>query len=292
MKFKSLILLFLILTLALTDKAPSEDPPTSSVTGTEGSTTDDSKTVDSGEDKKDEATDGKPDENAGAGEGECTEKHCYYCSTDGENQWCNKCGNGMAINKVKGKDRKCDQPLKVENCREAPASDPTNMELCAKCQRGYGLDKSSGKCKKLELEGCTVPGMDDSGKIICLGCEDNFLLDDQSGCHDKEKDEKFGDVFPNHCMFGSKRKEEKCLMCGHNYGVSKTGKSCPEEMVYGCMMYHPNEPSKCLLCNTDKGFYSYKAVMEGDNVFQQCSFFSGSLGVLALVGFVVSLIGF
>lgn len=234
-----------------------------------------------------EPTSSAEDPNAGAGTGQCTVGHCYFCSTDGKNEWCSKCGNGRALNTAKGKGGRCTVELKVENCRSAPLDDPTNPEKCGECQRGYGLDKATGKCNKLELEGCTVPGLDESGKTVCKGCEGLFLKDDQSGC--AEKTEDFGDIYPRNCLFGSKISEAKCLVCGHNYKVSKTGKSCPQDMVTGCDIYHPNEPQKCLLCNQAQGFYAVQAVLDEDgSVYQECKFFGKIVGVLTVAAAIVT----
>lgn len=274
MKLTKLILILSIITLSFSQETTTTAPTTSEGT----TTTTDSPTTSS---TTEPTSSSGPDPNEGAGQGECTENHCYFCATDGENSWCTQCGNGMAINKLTGKGRKCSEKIKVENCRETPKDDPLNVEKCAICQRGYGLDKETGKCKKLELEGCTIPALDDSGKTICKGCEGLFLKDDYSGC--AEKSEDFEDIYPRHCLFGSIKKEAKCLICGHNYSVSKTGKSCPEEMVTGCVMYHPNEPSKCLLCNSDQGFYATTAVKEEENVYQQCKFNGFIVNVLSAV---------
>lgn len=221
--------------------------------------------------------------------GECTVGHCYFCQTDGETQWCERCGNGMAINALEGKGRRCDQKLKVENCREAPKDDATNVEKCSECNRGFGLTPE-GQCKKLELEGCTIPKLDKDGNTVCGGCEGKFLKDDETGC--AENPPNFLDIFPQNCLFGSRLEEAKCLICGHNYRVSRTGKSCPQDMVTGCDIYHPNEPQKCLLCNNDEGFYATEANMEGDDVFQECEFnaYLVKAGLL-MIGFAVSVVG-
>lgn len=276
MKLTNLILTLLLIGLHLTAE-------------TDTGTTDAPETPPAGENSAEEAPAPSPAPEPKEEKGECTVGSCYFCQTDGETQWCERCGNGMAISALEGKKRSCNKKLTIENCREAPKDDPTNADKCGECQRGFGL--TDGKCKKLEMEGCTIPGMDSDGNVVCNGCEGQFLKDDQSGC--AENPPNFLDIFPKNCLFGSKLEEAKCLICGHNYRVSKTGKSCPQDMVTGCDIYHPNEPQKCLLCNNDEGFYATEAVSEGGDVYQECEF-NGYLVkafafVLGFTGFVTGL---
>jgi len=222
------------------------------------------------------------------GEGECTKDHCYYCRADDDgNEWCERCGNGMVINGLSGPGRKCDTKHEVEHCRESPVDDETNAALCSKCERGFGL--KDGKCEKLEIEDkdCNVPALNEAGEVVCQGCENKFLSDDEKGCGQNAT--LLDTSFPDDCMYGHTEKSKRCNTCRPGFHPSLSKRSCEEEKVTGCKVYHPNEPQKCLICNEEEGFYAVGANKDGINIYQECKF---NAWILNSVRFLVVMIGF
>ena len=223
-----------------------------------------------------QATDaGKPKKDSDEG-GECTKNHCYYCDTDGKKRWCTRCGNGKVINQLSGKGRKCTKDLKIKNCRSAPLNDALNVNACGECQRGYYFDKKTNKCVGIlgKIPGCTRP-IFENGQILCAGCEGKFLTNDRKACSKNEKLRE--EAFPAHCTFGGTEEKKTCLECGHGWRPSQSGRSCEEEIVTGCDIYHPNEPQKCLTCNSEHGFYAVKAKKNDADVYQKCKFEGNAL---------------
>lgn len=43
-------------------------------------------------------------------------------------------------------------------------------------------------------------------------------------------------------------------------------------MITGCELYHPNEPQKCLTCDSEFGFYAVGAKKDEADVYQKCKF--------------------
>jgi hypothetical protein len=221
-----------------------------------------------------------------SGGGKCTENHCYFCETKGDNSWCSRCGNGRAISAKDGTDRSCNKPLTVKNCRTAPNTDPSNADLCGECQRGYFLE-SPTSCVKVELKGCARPYKETAnGPVLCNGCEGKFLLEDKTGCELKPKTE-----LPDNCLYGGKASSGKCIVCDNNWTPSRTGMSCEEERIKGCAQYHPNDPLQCFLCNQEEGYYAFRSISVGGNSYQNCKFNAFLLGfnvvILSLLGLLL-----
>lgn len=221
------------------------------------------------------------------GKGSCTPGHCYYCETDGETSWCSRCGNGKVISESEGKNRFCDKDISIKNCRATALDDLLNPDKCGDCKDGYYLE-SPTKCLKLELPNCDLPiKRSKDGPILCGGCKKKFLKDDESGCVD-EKDKT--EEFPDNCVYGSTAKLGKCQRCEPGWTPSVTGKSCEEERVKGCAIYHPNDTNKCFTCNTDLGFYAVRASVEGNDVHQVCKLNSLILGFSSAASILLSLL--
>jgi hypothetical protein len=192
----------------------------------------------------------------------CTRDHCYYCASDDKVQWCTRCGNGKAISSETGTDRHCDKDLTVENCRAAPVNDPTNVDLCGECDRGFYLE-SPTSCVAIELEGCSRPYKESAdGPVLCNGCDGKFLLDDKTGCANETDEE-----FPANCLIGGLVSQGKCDVCNHGWFPSVTGMSCEEERITGCAIYHPNDTQECFTCDAAEGFYAVRGEVDGDNVY-------------------------
>jgi len=201
------------------------------------------------------------------GTGSCTPDHCHYCETDGETSWCSRCGNGKVISAEKGKNRFCDKNINIKNCKATALDDLTNPDKCGDCKEGYYLE-SPTKCVKLELANCDLPvKRSKDGPVLCGGCLKKFLKNDESGCADKTDETE---EFPDNCVYGSTAKLGKCQRCEPGWTASVTGKSCEEERVKGCAIYHPNDTNACFTCNTDLGFYAVSAKTDGNDVHQIC----------------------
>lgn len=211
----------------------------------------------------------------------CTLDHCHFCQTDGKVNWCTRCGNGKVISALDGKDRFCKDDIKVPNCRAAPLEDQLNVNACGECQRGYFLE-SPTKCVKLELAGCDRPFKKKAtGPVLCEGCLNKFVKDDQTGCEEKPTQE-----LAENCKYGGKQSSGKCLVCHEGWFPSVTFMSCEEEKQKGCKLYHPNEPQRCLTCNGEEGYYAVRGVLIGTDVYQYCKLTS-FLIALNLLGLTV-----
>ena len=216
--------------------------------------------------------------------GECTHNACLYCMTDGTKKWCSKCGNGHFLSSTKKGLGACIKPLKIENCAEPDPFTPTKEETCGRCATGYYLSEDKKKCYRYVDFKCDLPYMWDGNKL-CGGCRHRYIDNDYDKCS-KNRD------LPRHCLYGDIELSKACLKCKKGYIPSKDRRSCEKFAVKGCKARHPLNAEKCLVCDSDLGWFAVDAEIEGKNVFQICAYrwAAGLRFLVVLVG--VGVLGF
>lgn len=122
--------------------------------------------------------------------------------------------------------------------------------------------------------------------MLCKGCHKKFLKEDESGCADPSE---YVEEYPENCYYGSTVKKSTCAVCKYGWTPSVSGKSCEEERVKGCKVYHPNDTNACLSCNNDQGFYAVESYLDGKDTHQYCQLNAMVVGLSALSAAMMSI---
>ena len=212
----------------------------------------------------------------------CTPGACILCTSNGQQVWCKRCGNGHYLSNKKEGEGRCLKKITIPNCYESSRYDTTNPKKCSKCMRGYFLNKNRTRCHKFVNFDCDMPykWVD---RRFCGGCRFRWLSDDLMGC------EKDGKGLPANCDYGDTRRSRRCKKCKPGYILSKDGKKCEKFTMAGCMRRDSKNPDKCLVCDHDLGYYAVGAEFDSVSGFvsQRCEFFRSNLPrILFIIGLI------